>query len=162
MTKSIIFIFSLIISLSVFSQSNNNDSIKKVNPGISHYYEQNGHILTYGKMSTLMKGNIEATIFINKAKNSNALSIIPGVGGGFCIAYPIASAISGQQANWTQFAIGCGLIAIYIPIVISTNRNVNKAVDAYNKNKVVSNDTGNNYDLKLGLSQNCLGLTLMF
>jgi hypothetical protein len=162
MTKSIIFIFSLIISLSVFSQSGRNDSIKKVNLGISHYYEQNGHTLTYGKMTTLMKGNVEATNYLNKAKTLNALSIIPGVGGGFCVAYPIAKALSGQQANWTQFAIGCGLIAVYIPIVISTNKNVKKAVDSYNKNKVVSDNTGNNYDLRLGLSQNGLGLTLRF
>jgi len=162
MIKSIFFIFSLMISLSVFCQSSNNDSIKKVNRGISHYYEQNGHVLTYGKMTTLMKGNVEATNYLNKAKTSNALSIIPGFGGGFCIAYPIARALSGQKANWIQFAIGCGLTAVYIPIVISTNKNVKKAVDAYNKNKVVSKNTENNYDLRLGLSQNGLGLTLRF
>jgi hypothetical protein len=161
MTKSVIFIFSLIISLSVYSQSNN-DSIKKVNLGISHYYEQNGHILTYGKMSTLMKGNVEATNYLNKAITLNTLSIIPGVGGGFCVAYPIAKALSGQKANWTQFAIGCGLIVVYIPIVTCTNKNVKKAVDAYNKNKVVSNNAENSYDLRLGLSQNGLGLTLRF
>lgn len=138
------------------------DSIKKVDLGISHYYEQNGHMLTYGKVTTLMKGNVEATNYLNKAKTSNALSIIPGVGGGFCVAYPIARALSGQQANWTQFAIGCGLIAVYIPIVISTNKNVKKAVDAYNKNKVVLSNTENNYDLRLGLSHNGLGLTLRF
>jgi len=161
MIKSIVFIFSLIINLSVYSQ-NNNDSIMKVNRGISHYYKQNGHILTYGKMTTLMKGNDEAINYLNKAKTSNALSITPGVGGGFCVAYPIASALSGKQANWTQFVIGCGLIAVYIPIVISTNKNVKKAVDAYNTNKVVSNNTENYYDLRLGLSQNGLGLTLRF
>ena len=161
MTKSIIFIFSL-ISFSAFSQSSNNDSIKKVNHGISRYYEQNGHTLTYGKLTTLMKGNVEATNYLNKAKTSNALSILPGVGGGFCVVYPIARALSGQKANWTQFAIGCGLTAVYIPIVISTNKNVKRAVDAYNKNKAVSNNTENNYDLRLGLSQNGLGLTLKF
>ena len=161
MTKSIVLIFTLIISLSVCSQSNN-DSIKKVSHGMLHYFEQNGHVLTYGKMTTLMKGNVEATNYLNRAKTSNALSILPGVGGGFCVAYPLAKALSGQKANWTQFAIGCGLIAVYIPIVISTNRNVNKAVDAYNKNKVVSNNTENNYDLRLGLSQNGLGMTLRF
>ena len=162
MTRSIFFMFCLMIGFSAFSQSNNNDSIKKVNRGILHYYEQNGHVLTYGKMTTLMKGDVEATNYLNKAKTSNTLSIIPGVGGGFCIAYPIARALSGQKANWTQFAIGCGLTAVYIPIVISTNKNVKKAVDAYNKNKVVSNNTENNYDLRLGLSQNGLGMTLRF
>jgi len=162
MTRSIVFIFSLIIGLSAFSQSKNNDSIKVVNSGISHCYKQNGHILTYGKMSTLMKGNAEATNYLNKAKTYNALSIIPGVGGGFCVAYPIARALSGQQANWTQFAIGCGLIAVYIPIVISTNKNVKKAVDVYNKNQAISKNTGNNYDLRLGLSQSGMGLTVRF
>ena len=127
-----------------------------------HYFEQNGHVLTYGKMTTLMKGNAEATSYLNKAKASNALSILPGVGGGFCVAYPLAKALSGQKANWTQFAIGCGLIAVYIPIVISTNKNVKKAVNAYNKNKVISNNAGNNYDLRLELSQNGVGLRLKF
>ena len=109
-----------------------------------------------------MKGNVEATNYINKAKTSNVLALFPGIGGGFCVAYPIAQALGGQKANWTQFAIGCGLIAIYIPIVISTNKNVKKAVDAYNKNKVISNNAGNNYDLRLGISQNGLGLTVGF
>ena len=161
MTKSIVLIFTLIISLSVCSQSNN-DSIKKVSHGMLHYFEQNGHILTYAKMSTLMKGNVEATNYLNKAKTSNTLALLPGIGGGFCVAYPIAKALGGQKANWTQFAIGCGLIAVYIPIVISTNKNVKKAVDAYNKNKVISNNAGNNYDLRLGISQNGLGLTVGF
>jgi len=149
------------ISLSVFCQSNN-DSIKKVNRGISHYYVQNGHVLTYGKMSTLMKGNVEATSYLNKAKTLNAVSILPGVGGGFCVAYPLAKALNGQKANWTQFAIGCGLIAVYIPIVISTNKNVKMAVDAYNKKNVISGNAENKYDLRLGFNQNGLGLTIGF
>jgi len=161
MTKPIIFIVSLMISLSVFSQSNN-DSIKKVNRGISHYYVQNGHVLTYGKMTAIMKGNAEATGYLNKAKASNALSILPGVGGGFCVAYPLAKAFSGQKANWTQFALGCVLTAVYIPIVISTNKNVKMAVDAYNKNNVISGNTENKYDLRFGLSQNGMGLTIGF
>ena len=161
MTKSIVLIFTLIISLSVCSQSNN-DSIKNVNPGIFHYYVYNHLILTYAKMSTLMKGNVEASNYLNKAKTLNTLSLLPGIGGGFCVAYPIAKALGGQKANWTQFAIGCGLIAVYIPIVISTNKNVKKAVDAYNKNKVISGNNVNNYDLRLGLSQNGLGLTVKF
>jgi len=162
MTRLIVFIFSLIIGLSAFSQSKNNDSIQVVHLGISHCYKLNGHILTYGKMSTLMKGNVEATNYLNKAKTQNALSLIPGIGGGFCMAYPIARALSGQQANWAQFAIGCGLIAVYIPIVISTTENVKKAVDAYNKNQAISSNTGNNYDVRLGLSQSGLGLTVSF
>jgi len=163
MTKSLVLIFTFIISFSVFSQSKN-DSIKKVNHGILPFFEQNGHILTYAKMSTLMKGNAEATNYLNKAKTSNTLSLLPGIGGGFCVcvAYPIAKALGGQKTNWTQFAIGCRLIAVYIPFVISTNKNVKKAVDAYNKNKVISNNAGNNYDLRLGISQNGLGLTVGF
>jgi len=109
-----------------------------------------------------MKGNAEAISYLNKAKTSNALSILPGVGGGFCVAYPIAKAFSGQKANWTQFALGCGLIAVYIPIVISTNKNVKMAVDAYNKNNVISGNAENKYDIRFGLSQNGMGLTIGF
>ena len=150
------------ISLSVFSQRSNNDSIKKVNHGIFHFYENNGHILTYGKMTRLMKGNVEATSYLNKAKTLNAVSLLPGVGGGFCVAYPLAKALIGQQANWTQFAIGCGLIAVYVPIVISTTKNVKMAVDAYNKNNVISGNAENKFDLRLGFNQNGLGLTFGF
>ena len=162
MTKSIFIIFSLMISLSVFSQRSNNDSIKNVDRGISHYYVQNGHVLTYGKMTRLMKGNVEATSYLNKAKTLNAVSLLPGVGGGFCVAYPLAKAFSGQKANWTQFALGCVLTAVYIPIVISTNKNVKMAVDAYNKKNVISDNAENKFDLRLGFNQNGLGLTFGF
>jgi len=41
-----------------------------------------------------MKGNAEATNYLNKAKTQNALSKISGVAGGFCVAYPIARGAS--------------------------------------------------------------------
>lgn len=161
MTKPIVFIFSLIISLSTYCQ-NNNDSIKKVNRTLFHYYELNGQMLSYGKMTTLMKENNEAIHYLKKAKTLNTLSILPGVAGGYCIVYPIVCALDGKKANVAQLAIGCGLTAIYIPIVISANKQVRKAVDAYNQTKTAAYNTGNNYDVSLGLSQNGFGLTLRF
>ena len=77
------------------------------------------------------------------------------------MVYPIAKTLSGQQANWTQFAIGCGLTAVYIPLVISTNKNLKLAVDTYNRSKVVSSNI-NEYELKFMLTQNGLGLILKF
>ena len=108
-----------------------------------------------------MTGNVEASNYLSKAKKSNVFSIIIGVAGGYCMAYPIAKSLSGKQPNWAMFAVGCGLTAVYIPIVISTNKNVKLAVDAYNnRNKIASNN--NVYDLKFGLGQNGLELMLKF
>ena len=160
MSKSIIVLFSLIFSLSSYCQTNN-DSIKRINLGLSHCYTYNGKIMTYSKMTTIMKDNVQAFDYLKKAKTSNTLASIVGFAGGFCMVYPIAKTLSGQQANWTQFAIGCGLTAVYIPLVISTNKNLKLAVDTYNRSKVVSSNI-NEYELKFMLTQNGLGLILKF
>lgn len=161
MLKAIILSLSLISSLCIYSQSSN-DSIQKVNLGLSHYYKYNGQILTFKKMSTIINGNVEASNYLRKAKTSNTLSIIFGVIGGYCMAYPIAKSLSGKQLNWPIFAVGCGLTAVYIPIVISTNKNVKLAVDAYNKAKEAASNRATEYSLQLGLGQNELGLILRF
>ena len=161
MLKVIILSFSLISSFCIYSQSSN-DSIQKVNLGLSHCYKYNGQILTFGKMTTIMNGNIEASNYLRKAKTSNVFSIIFGIAGGYCMAYPIAKSLSGKQPNWSMFAGGCGLTAVYIPIVISTNKNVKLAVSAYNKAKKATSYRATEYSLQLGLSHNELGLILKF
>ena len=159
--KSFTVLFCLILSLSVFSQSNN-DSIQRVKSAGGYQYEQFGHTLTLENMTDVMKSNPLATKYIKSAKGSIGIATVLGYGGGFLIGYPIGTAIAGGKANWTMAIIGCGLVIITIPIVSSANKNIKMAVDTFNKDKKVTSNIHSDYDLKLGFTQNGLGLIVRF
>jgi len=159
MYKSIIISLFLIISFSLFCQTNN-DSIKKVNFVLSNFYKYNGQILTFKKMSTLMNGNVLATSYLNKAKTSNGLGFIFCLGGSYSFGSVISHAIRSKELNWAMFAVGFGFTAVYVPIVISTNKNVKLAVDTYNRDKILSSNNENECDLKIGVTQNGFGIIL--
>ena len=159
--KSIILIIGLIVSVSVYSQLRN-DSIQRYKSGGSYRYEQSGRVLTLNDMTLLMNQNTVASAYLAKAKSSYLVSNILGGVGGFCIGYPLGVAIAGGRPNWTVFALGCGFVVVAIPISISSTKNVKMAVDTFNRDKTVSGTIKNGYDLKLGVTQNGLGLTLRF
>lgn len=48
------------------------------------------------------------------------------------IGWPIGASIGGGDANWALAGIGAGLVFMGILISMAANKNVKKAVDAYN------------------------------
>jgi hypothetical protein len=159
--KSIFFLFGLMLCFSVSGQTVK-DSILIVKSGGSTSYVQAGEILTFEKMQYVMRNNQDAISCLNNAKGSSGFASVLGYAGGFLIGYPIGTALGGGQANWTMALIGCGIVLVAIPIASGANANIRKAIDLYNKDRSVSNTLFNDYDLKLGVTQDGIGLILKF
>ena len=159
--KSIIFLFGLFLCFSVGGQTVK-DSIFIVKSGGNTSYVQAGENLTLKKMKYVMRSNGEALNYLKKGKGSSVFASVLGYAGGFLIGWPIGTALGGGQANWTMALIGCGVVLVAIPIASGANTNVRKAIDSYNKDRSVSSTIFNDYDLKLGVTQNGIGLILKF
>jgi len=111
-------------------------------------------------MAVIMQNNTVALEYLKSAKGNSGFANVLGYAGGFLIGYPIGTAIGGGKPNWMLAAIGCGLIVIDIPILSSANKNVRKAVNAYNHEGMASRVE--KYDIRLGMNQNGMGLAFRF
>ena len=165
---------ALFASLSGFSQTTNDsiasspltkttqlkDTIQYQKTGIGYKFMMNNEALTLDKMSDIMQGNQTSLEYIKKAKGTSGILSVLSYAGGFLIGYPIGTMLGGGQPNWTMAAIGCGLIAVAIPIASGADKNLLKAVQAYNHGKSVS--FKDNYEIKLGVNQNGLALAIRF
>jgi len=149
----------------LFAQSTANQEPKKIiqitKTGNVYSYMLNDEVLTLNKMAELIQYNSTATDYMKKAKGSSGFANILGYAGGFLIGYPLGTALGGGDANWTLVAVGCGLVAIAIPIVISANKNLLKAAETYNMG-VTSTSHIEKYDIRLGLNQTDLVLAIRF
>jgi len=123
-------------------------------------YSFRNEVLTLNKMEGMMQNNTVATEYLKSAKGSSGFANVLAYAGGFLIGYPLGTAIGGGKPNWTLAAIGCGLIVIDLPIISSANKNLKKAVKAYNLVETLSRVE--KYELKLGMNQNGMGLALRF
>jgi hypothetical protein len=164
---------ALFLSQSIFSQTSSKevpasttkqsvpkDTIQYLEEGIGHKFTLNSEVLSVERMGIIMKDNPTSMQFIDEAKSTTGILTVLSYAGGFMIGYPLGTMIGGGQPNWTMAAIGCGLIAICIPIASDADKKLVKAVQAFNQAKVVS--LRDNYELKLGLSQNGLGIAIRF
>jgi hypothetical protein len=158
--KLILCVLFCFISLSTFSQSSDSIQATKISGG--YKYELNGNIMNFETMSHMMQNNIEATQLLNKAKGSSGFANVLGYVGGFLVGYPLGTALGGGQANWTLAAIGAGIFVIALPIASSANKNLKQAVDVYNSSLNQTSYKQPEYELKLGINPNGLGLTLNF
>ena len=159
--KPIIFLFYLLICISVFSQSSN-DSIQIIKINTNYRYEQLGHVLNLRQMTQIMKTDKEATKYLKTAKLSNGISVLLECTGGFLIGYQIGTYIAGRGANLSMLAVGISFLVVDIPINIATKRNLFKAINLYNTHKTATGLNGNDYDFHLGITQNGIGITLKF
>jgi len=161
MTRTISLItILLIISVSAFAQDSTKIiSATKVSGG--YRFEQNGKPLTLKSMETIMKDDAKAFDYLEKAKTSSTIANILGYTGGFLIGYPLGTAIGGGKPVWALAGIGCGLVAIAIPLGSQAGRNFKTAVDIYNSNQR-NLSFNRKCDLQLGITGNGLSLKLRF
>ena len=126
-----------------------------------HKYTYNGQILTMNSMEELLQYNPKAMEYFNKAKGTAGFTNILAYAGGFLIGWPIGTALGGGQPNWTMALIGCGIVAIALPIASGANTNFKKAVETYNMGLMPSPKT-QKYDFRMGMNQNGLALVIRF
>jgi hypothetical protein len=162
MSKKVIAILSgLIFCLSMFSQTKN-DTITTTKISGGYKFELNNKVLTVPEMMNLIQTNPDALQYMQKAKSSGGVANVLAFAGGACIGWPVGRALAGGEFNWTMIGIGCGLVAVAIPIVNSANKNAKIAVDVYNQGIRKTSQNKNPIELKLGLNQNGVGLTMNF
>ena len=117
----------LVLTSLSFSQK-----IEKHKTLLKYEFTQNGYPMSFGDVVRALENNPKAYQLAKSAKNSYILSQIIGTAGGFLIGWPIGSALAGDKPNWTLAAIGAGLVVISIPIEISSDKKINKALNIYN------------------------------
>jgi uncharacterized membrane protein YkgB len=147
------------ISFSTFCQTSV-DSIHIVKNAWSYTYFTDGYELTPENMKFVMPNNPKSLRYFKKAQTSSIISFGMGYLGRSLIGWPIGTALGGGKLNWIIAIIGCGVVAATIPIVNSSNRNLKKAIDSYNRG--VSFADKPNIDVNLGLSRNGLGVLFRF
>ncbi len=126
MKKSILILMLALTSMS-FSQK-----IEKHKTLFKYEFIQNGYSLSFGDVVSALSNNKEAYNLAKSAKNSYTLSQIIGTAGGFLIGWPLGTALGGGKPNWTLAGIGAGLVVVSIPIEISSDKKINKALEIYN------------------------------
>lgn len=171
---SIILVMALFICLSVFSETTNDtiaspqvaktavvkDTIQYQKAGAGYKFTLNNETLTLDKLEKVLQNNPRSVEYFKKAKSTKGLITVLGYAGGFLVGYPIGTMLGGGKANWTMAAIGCGLLVVAIPIASGADKNILKAVQAYNMDTPVSRK--DNREIKLGVNQNGLALALRF
>lgn len=156
--KSFLLIILCICTMTAFSQ-NSTDSIKKVQFSNGFRYQQAGRLLNPYDFRQLLSKDKTSDKYYRNAQTLGGFANAFGYTGGFCIGYPIGQAIAGNQMNWSLFSLGCGFVLLAIPISIAGNQKLKMAIDTYNGN--LKPRTGlNQLDVKVGSTQNGIGLTL--
>jgi hypothetical protein len=149
------------VPTSVSEREGLRDTIQYQRNGMGYKFILNNETLTLDKLGNVMQDNPTSMEFYKKAKGTLGIISVLGYAGGFMIGYPIGTMLGGrEQPNWTLAAIGCGLLVVAIPIASGADKNVLKAVQAYNQGKPVSSK--DNYEIKLGVNQNGLAMVIRF
>jgi hypothetical protein len=149
------------VSLSVENEQEPvRDTIEIIKAGVGYKYKFKDQLLTLNSLGELIGQNTDAAAYFNKAKGTSGFTSVLGYAGGFLIGYPIGTALGGGKPMWGLVAVGCGLVAIVIPIASSADRNLLRAVRAYNEGKPVAKVQP--YDIKLGVNKNGLALAISF
>lgn len=143
------------------SSSTQTDSISFSAKGLGYGYMYNNRVLDLGSLETILSSNTAAYEMLRKAKSSSVIISILSYTGGFLIGYPLGTMLRGDNPNWTMALIGCGLIAIDLPIVASAEKKLLNAVKIYNSG-IYREPISQKMNLKFGLNQNGLALVLKF
>jgi len=125
--KKIALIILVSLSLTGYSQK---ITIKKSFWGTK--YIQNEKPLSLSELVSTMKSNQEAYNLAKTARSNYITSLIISGAGGFLIGFPLGDAIRGDKPNWPIAGAGAALVLVSIPISISSNKKMKKAINLYN------------------------------
>ena len=108
------------------------DSIEVViNFSGTHFYRHDKQ-LKPRQLKNLLQSNGQAYRHLNASKPPRVVAAVLSYAGGFMIGWPIGTAIAGGKPNWVLAGVGGGLVAVSIPLTISANRQLRKAINTYN------------------------------
>jgi hypothetical protein len=166
MKKIFVLLFAVLFSVtSLYSQNDSlivsaSDTVTITKTGLGYSYSRNGNPLTLNDISSLVKMNSAANSSFKAAKGISTFANILGGAGGYCIGYPLGTALAGGQANWNLLYIGAGLVAVALPIVGLAEKKLKQAMELYNQS--VHQTSSIQYELKLKLDPSGFGLCMTF
>lgn len=157
---SLILVLQLIAFTALLAQTPNQPiEVNKIKGG--HSYTQDGKALTYPQLITVMQSNEEAVKQVKTAKTNGSVAMVMAGAGGFCIGWPLGTALGGGEPSWGMLGVGVVLVAIALPLAAKSDKQVKAAVDNYN----LGLSTGWYYPkptLELAPTSNGFGLVLRF
>jgi hypothetical protein len=138
------------------------DTIQYIKSGLGYTYTYKNQKLTGIELKDIIDSNAEASAIVSKVKGTASFLSILGYAGGALIGYPIGTWVGGGEPVWEMALIGCGLIAISIPIAIKADKDILKAVQLYNNGIAPTPRQSSRIELKVGMQSNGLGVALRF
>lgn len=114
-------------------------------------FYKGSELLAVKDFTLAMQSNPEAFKLANSAKSSYSAANVLGFIGGFMVGWPLGTAIGGGQPEWGLLAAGAGVLAIAIPISISSTKKMKEAANIYNKGLATS--SRNHLDLNISPSR---------
>lgn len=122
------------------------------------FYHQDSRV-NFNALPALMSNHAEAYDQINKARKKQIVSSVLGGVGGFIVFFQLGATLAGFEENWAVVGAGAGLIVVSIPISTRAYRQALYAIDLYNEDL---GKAARGPELKIGSSQNGIGLTVYF
>lgn len=132
MKKCILFFVAVLFLIGgQVSAQNQADSIQ-VQKRLGTIFVQNGRPLTPRQLLEVTKTNTDAYSEMKIAKSNYDIGSVFGFIGGFCIGWPLGTAIGGGDPNWTIAGVGVALVVVSIPLSTAYTTHAKKAVGIYN------------------------------
>lgn len=156
--KSFLLLIMFACIMTTYSQ-NRTDSIKRVEYKNGFRYQQADKLLKSTDFKYILSKDKTSLKYFRNAQTLGGFANAIAFTGGFCIGYPIGYAIRGYNMNWSLFSMGCGFVLLAVPISIAGNNKLKMAIDTYNRNLKPISEV-NQLDVKLGFTQNGIGITL--
>ncbi|MEQ8471956.1 MAG: hypothetical protein RIC35_12265 [Marinoscillum sp.] len=128
---------------------------------VGYQFYQEEKRLGVKQLLEAVRSNYQAYQQIQSAQSIHSLAVILSSAGGFMVGWPIGTAVGGGDPNWKLAAVGAGFLAASIPISLTFNKKVRKAVNIYNSGLQTSTFKKKS-EFKLLVGANTVGLTLKF
>lgn len=140
MRKILSIISPVLLSFSLFAQSNDGDlRMEKTFWGVK--FSEYGRSLKPKEVLQIMEVNPEAFAEFKKAKSNYDAAQVFGFIGGFMIGWPIGTAISGGDPQWGIAAGGAAVLLLTIPLNNGFTKHGRNAIAIYN-------DSGNSASIR--------------
>lgn len=161
----------ILFSFSAFSQEDVKDSLAlsqdchkciTMEKSFGAYvFYQDGQRLSFAQVVDAV-GSVEAaTSQIKSAKSNNGIASVLGFAGGFCVGWPLGTALGGGEPNWALAAVGAGLIVVAMPISNRAMAQAKSAIDIYN-GRMPKQSFWQKKSLDLMMKDHQVGLRLRF
>jgi hypothetical protein len=138
------------------------DTLEIIRKSLGYQYKYKGEILTLSQIGTILEKNTASAELYKSAKSSSGILNVLSFAGGFCIGYGLAPVLYGKQPDLALAGIGCGIIAVTIPITRSAENKLKRGVDIYNSNRTQAMVTPVQYEIKLAMIPNGIGVAFQF